>query len=378
MKVIFVITGLTSGGAEMMLYKLLSRIDRSQFTPTVVSLMDRGTLADRIEALDIPVYDLGMKQGGLPTPQMIGKLVGIFRKTKPDLVQGWMYHSNLAAQLANLLSLNFAPVIWNIRHSLESLSNESTGTATVIRASIPLSNLTKKIIYNSQISSTQHEKLGYPADQTITIPNGFDPDLFQPSIAARNSVRSELGLSSDCLLIGRFARFHEMKDYPNLLRAAAILLQHRPDVHFLLVGRNLNSSNVIISELIQELGIGDHIHLKEESQNIPHYTAALDIATTTSSHGEAFPNVVGEAMCCGVPCVVTDVGDSGWIVGATGRVVPTRDPVALASAWQELIDFSLAERSALGIAARERAVSCFSLNSVVAEYEKLYTAVGRV
>jgi glycosyltransferase involved in cell wall biosynthesis len=197
-------------------------------------------------------------------------------------------------------------------------------------------------------------------------------------IAARNSVRSELGLSSDCLLIGRFARFHEMKDYPNLLRAAAILLQHRPDVHFLLVGRNLNSSNVIISELIQELGIGDRIHLKEESQNIPHYTAALDIATTTSSHGEAFPNVVGEAMCCGVPCVVTDVGDSGWIVGATGRVVPTRDPVALASAWQELIDFSLAERSALGIAARERAVSCFSLDSVVAEYEKLYTAVGRV
>jgi glycosyltransferase involved in cell wall biosynthesis len=372
MKIIFIITGLTSGGAEMMLYKLLTNIDRQRFSPTVVSLMDRGTLADKLEAVDIPVYTLGMKQGGLPTPQMIWKLVNIMTKTNPDLVQGWMYHSNLAAQLSNILSFKFVPIIWNIRHSLNSLSDESSGTAAVIRTSIPLSNFTEKIIYNSQISAVQHQKLGYPADKEVTIPNGFDPELFKPSIDARHAVRAELGLASDCLLIGRFARFHEMKDYPNLLRGAAILLKDRPDTHFLLVGRNLNLDNQVLSKLIGELGIGDRIHLKEESYNIPYYTAALDIATTTSSHGEAFPNVVGEAMCCGVPCVVTDVGDSAWIVGETGKVVPPRQPEALADAWREVIDLGAEGRSVLGQAARARAVACFSLDSVVAQYEKLY------
>lgn len=356
----------------MMLYKLLTTIDRQRFSPTVVSLMDRGTLADRIEALDIPVYTLGMRQGGLPSLSMVFQLIKIFNQVKPDLVQGWMYHSNLAVQLANILSLKFVPVVWNIRHSLESLSHEQPSTAAVIKASIPLSNFTDRIIYNSQISAVQHAKLGYPAGKKIVIPNGFDPELFRPSIAARHSVRKELGLPDNCLLIGRFARFHEMKDYPNLLRAAAILLKNRPDAHFLLIGRHLNLQNPIVADLIDELGIGDRIHLQEESRDIPYYTAAVDIATTTSSHGEAFPNVIGEAMCCGVPCVVTDVGDSAWIVGETGRVVPPRNPEQLAAAWQELIDLGATGRTALGDAARERAVSCFSLDFVVAEYEKLY------
>jgi glycosyltransferase involved in cell wall biosynthesis len=375
MNIIFIITGLTSGGAEMMLYKLLTNIDRQRFKPTVVSLTYKDTLAAPIKALGIPVYSLGMEEGGLPSLQVIWKLVSIFRKTKPDLVQGWMYHANLAAQFANVLSLNFAPVIWNIRHSLNSFDDERPGTVAVIKASIPLSRFTRKIIYNSRISIVQHRKLGYPEAKGIIIPNGFDPELFKPSIDSRNSVRAELGLASECILIGRFARFHDMKDYPNLLRAAAILLKERPDVHFLLIGRDLNLQNPVISELIQELGIGERIHLKDESRDIPYYTAALDIATTTSSHGEAFPNVIGEAMCCGVPCVVTDLGDSAWIVGDTGRVVPPRNPEALAHAWQELVDLGAEARTALGMAARTRAVSCFSLDFVVGEYEKLYESV---
>jgi glycosyltransferase involved in cell wall biosynthesis len=377
MKIIFIITGLTTGGAEMMLFKLLSRIDRYRFSPTVISLIDRGKLADPIEALGIPVYTLGMKPGGVPTISIIWKLVTIFMETKPDLVQGWMYHANLAAQVGNILSCQFAPIIWNIRHSIDSLSDESRSTATIIKASIPLSNFTDKIIYNSRISAAQHKALGYPVDKEIIISNGFNPELFKPSIAARISVRAELGLPDECLLIGRVARFHEMKDYPNLLQAAAILLKEHPDIHFLLIGNEVNLKNPILAELIQKLGIGDRIHLKDESQNISHYTAALDLATTSSSHGEAFPNAIGEAMCCGIPCVVTDVGDSAWVVGATGRFVPPRNPQALAAAWQELIDLGAEGRAALGVAARKRAIDCFSLDLVVSEYEKLYESIAK-
>ena len=371
MKIIHIITGLTTGGAEMMLYKVLSEIDRERFSPIVVSLMDRGTLGDRIEALGIPVYTLGMKSGALPTPNMIWKLLQIVGEIKPNLIQGWMYHANLAAQIISILSLKFVPVIWNIRNCL-SLSYEKPGTAAVIKALIPLSIFPKKIIYNSQVSASEHEKLGYKITKTITIPNGFDPELFHPSIEARNSIRKELSLPNDCFLIGRFARYHPMKDYPNLIQGAAILLKDYPDVHFLLAGSDINAENQILCNLIQELGISERIHLLGERQDIPCLTASLDIASTSSSYGEAFANVIGEAMSCGVPCVVTDVGDSAWIVGDTGQVVPPKDPEALANAWKELILLGLEGREALGKLARSRVIECFSLESIVANYESLY------
>jgi glycosyltransferase involved in cell wall biosynthesis len=371
MKIIHIITGLTTGGAEMMLYKVLSEIDRERFTPIVVSLMDRGALGARIEALGIPLYTLGMKPGARPTPNMIWKLLQIVDEIKPDLIQGWMYHANLAAQIISILSLKFVPVIWNIRNCL-SLSYEKPGTATVIKALIPLSIFPKKIIYNSLVSASQHEELGYKVTKTITIPNGFDPELFHPSIEARNSIRKELSLPSDCFLIGRFARYHPMKDYPNFIQAAAILLKDYPNVNFLLAGTDINGENQILCNLIQELGISERIHLLGERQDIPCLTAALDIASTSSSYGEAFANVIGEAMSCGVPCVVTDVGDSAWIVGDTGRVVPPRDTEALANAWKELILLGSEGREALGTLARARVIECFSLGSIVASYERLY------
>ncbi len=369
---VHIITGLTTGGAEMMLYKLLSKIDRERFSPVVISLMDRGTLGDRIEALGIPVYTLGMKPGALPTPNMIGKLLKIVGEIKPDLIQGWMYHANLAAQLISILSLKFVPVIWNIRNCLYSLSYEKSGTVAVIKALIPLSIFPTKIIYNSHVAASQHEKLGYKVTKRITIPNGFDTEVFHPSIEERNLMRKELSLPSDCFLIGRFARYHPMKDYPNFIHGAAILLKEYPNVHFLLVGSTVNVENQILWQLIQELGISERIHLLGERQNIPQLTAALDISSTSSSYGEAFPNVIGEAMSCGVPCVVTDVGDSAWIVSDTGKVVPPKNPEALAKAWQELIDLGADGREALGRAARARIIECFSLNSVVADYERLY------
>ena len=373
--IVHIITGLYTGGAEMMLYKLLSKIDRERFSPVVVSLIDRGTLGDRIEALGIPVYTIGMKPGALPTPNIIWKFVNIVNKIKPDLIQGWMYHSNLVAQLTSIFSLKSVPVIWNIRHSLHSLSYERPGTVAVIKILIFLSIFSKKIIYNSQVGADQHEKLGYKTTKTITIPNGFDTELFYPSIEARNSIRKELSLPSDCFLIGRFARYHPMKDYPNFINGAAILLKQYPNVHFLLVGSNINWENQILCELIQELGISERIHLLGERQNIPQLTASLDIASTTSAYGEAFPNVIGEAMSCAVPCVVTDVGDSAWIVSDTGKVVPPKNPEALAQAWQELIDLGADGREALGKAARTRIIESFSLDAIVSQYEALYESV---
>jgi glycosyltransferase involved in cell wall biosynthesis len=163
-----------------------------------------------------------------------------------------------------------------------------------------------------------------------------------------------------------------MKDHTNFLHAAALLLKSYPDVHFVLVGREVHTENKVLKNLIQDLGISQHIHLLGERRDMNRLTAALDIACSASAYGEGFPNVIGEAMSCGVPCAVTDVGDSGWIVGNTGRVVPPRSPEALAHAWKELIVLGSEGREILGKAARARIIECFSLDSVVHQYESLY------
>ena len=374
-KLLHIITGLSTGGAEMMLYKLLSRLDRERFEPSVISLMDSGTIGDRIEALGIPVYTLGMKQGGMPTPAAIGRLIRTVRQLKPDLIQGWMYHGNLAAQFASLFSSHKIPVLWSIHNSLYSLAFEKKITQAIIRFSSIISLYTNQIVFVSKNSKLHHEALGYFSENSCIIPNGFDTSLFKPSIEARRTIRAELGLPEDSFLIGLIARYHPMKDHANFLQAAALLLKDYPNVQFILAGNGVDEKNPTLCQLIHELGIAERIHLLGERQDIPRLTAALDLASS-SSYTEAFPNVIGEAMSCGVPCAVTDVGDSAWIVGNVGRAVPPRDSGALANAWKELIELDTEGRKALGKAARVRIIESFSLNSVVARYESLYETFG--
>ena len=371
-KLVFIITGLDTGGAEMMLYQLLSRINRHDFDPAVISLKDSGTLANPIKALDIPVYTIGMKLA-ISTPVSIWRLIGLVRQLKPDLLQGWMYHANLAVQFASAFCMTPVSVIWSIHHSIDSLKNEKPSIAAIIKLLSHLGRFPSKILYVSKSSASQHEALGYQSSKTFIIPNGFDTDLFVPSGLARSNVRTELGLTQDTLLIGMIGRYHPMKDHGNLIQAGEILLKKFPDVHFVLAGREVNSQNEILRrQLSQSLALKERIHLLGERQDIPRLTAALDIATSASAYGEAFPLVLGEAMSCGVPCVVTDVGDSAWIVGDTGRIVPPKAPESLANGWKELIELGAGGRRALGEAARTRIIDNFSLDSVVKQYESIY------
>lgn len=372
MRVVYLSTGLYTGGAERMLYNLLSKINRERFSPVVVSLMDRGTWGDRIEALGIPVHTVGMEPGMPPTPSVMWRLIKLLRKIQPDIIQGWMYHGNLAAQIACYFLSEKIPVIWNIQHSMYSLSYEKRMSRYVIRLGAMLSQFASNIVFVSKTGKVQHEAIGYSSNNSCVIPNSSDPSQFLPSTEARLAVRSELGLSQNVLLIGQIARYHPMKDHANFLQAAALLAKNHPILHFLLVGKEVEKENQDLYQIIHALGISDQVHLLGERRDIPRIMAALDIVSSASAYGEAFPLILAEAMSCGVPCVVTDVGDSGWIVSNTGRVVPPRNSEALANAWKELIGLGAEGREALGRAARERIIECFALESVVAQYEKLY------
>ncbi len=375
MKIVYAIVGLTTGGAEIMLYRILSKINRDRFSPYVVCLMDRGTLGDRIEALGIPVYTLGMKTAGVPTPNVIRKLVNIIREIKPDLIQGWMYHGNLAAQFASLFVGKQIPVFWTIQGTVYSLKLEKKMTAAIIKLSAYLSRFTTKVIHVSQVGKIQHEALGYDKKNGCVIFNTVDTSLFVPSEAARADIRAELGLPENAFLIGLVCRYHPMKDHANFLQAAALLLQEYPDIHFALVGTGVVKENESLYQTIEQLGISHRTHLLGERSDMPRITAALDIASSASAYGEGWPLIVGEAMSCGVPCTVTDVGDSGLIVGNTGWVVPPKNPEALAKAWQESIELGSQGIEKLGKAARTRIIESFSLDTVVSEYEALYESV---
>ncbi len=374
MKIVYLTTGLNMGGAEVMLYNLLSNIDRDRFEPTVISLMDKGVFGEQIEELGIPVHSAGMLVGK-PSLSSAKKVIDLIKQAQPDLIQGWMYHGNLAAQFFNFVSGKKTPVLWSIHHSLHDLPSEKPLTQAIIRFGSWSSRYISKVAYVSEKSKGQHQKLGYSHNNGCIVPNGFDISKFQPSTEVRQKFRQELGIADDTFLIGSLARYHPMKDHANLLRAAKILLNQSPDTKFVLIGTNVDNENSALTDLIAELGIEDSIYLLGQRRDIPEITPALDILTSSSAFGEAFPLVIGEAMACGIPCVVTDIGDSAWIVGDTGKAVPPKNPAALAQAWQEMIDLDPNARAEKSAAARNRIVEKFALDSIVDRYENIYQSV---
>jgi glycosyltransferase involved in cell wall biosynthesis len=353
-----------------MLLKLCSKIDRSRFSLSVISLRDHGTIGPRIEDMGVPVYSLYFHKN-MVSITAISKLVRLIRELQPDLIQGWMYHGNLAASLFARKAI----VCWGIRQSFYGLDKERQVTRWIIRIGKHFSRFSNCIIYNSNTSARQHSGFGFVEQRSVVIPNGFDIDVMRPDKDSRFFLRKEFGLGDDAVLIGKIARFHPMKDHVGFLKAAELLIREFPKVYFLLVGSGVSIGNTKLREIIDDLGLNERVLLLGERMDVPKITAALDIATSSSAWGEGFANSVGEAMSCGVPCVVTDVGDSAWIVGETGRVVPPSDPNALATAWKSLIVLGSEGRNALGARARERVRNRFSLDYVAAQYENLYTSL---
>jgi glycosyltransferase involved in cell wall biosynthesis len=288
---------------------------------------------------------------GKPTLSALWKLFRLIRREKPDVLMGWMYHGCLVASLAKFMRLKQVPMIWNIRQSLYDLKLEKRGSALVIRALAWLSWLPKRITYNSQLSSQQHEAIDYAKAKTQLIANGFDLANWKPMLHAPCSMP----------LIGRFGRNAPMKDYPTFIEAAKLIHAKHPETRFIIVGAETESLDV--PPFIEVLG---------ERHDLPELTASLNIAVSSSAFGEGFPNVVGEAMACAVPVVATDIGDTRWVMGETGRLVPPRDPQALAKACLEILDSGLTQ----DLAARERIERHFSLTSVLGQFESLITSEG--
>ncbi|MEO8636437.1 MAG: glycosyltransferase [Gemmatimonadales bacterium] len=372
-KVTHIITSLSTGGAELSLLKLLEGSPDLRASARVISLRDLGTVGPRLSALGVPVTAIGV-HGSIPTPAAMLRLRRLVRATHPVLLQGWMYHGNLAALAARAWLPRRVPLVWNIRHSVYSLTTEKPLTAMLIRLGAVLSRRPDRIIYNSRVAAAQHEALGYVADRTVIIPNGFDTDRFAPGEQHRAGVRAELGLTPETPLVGVVGRYHPMKDYANFLRAVALVRQECPTARFVMAGTDVTAANTDLMGLARDLGVGNIVFPIGEVTDTARLMAALDLLCLSSS-SEGFPNVVGEAMSCGVPCVATDVGDAAWIVGDSGVVVPARNPVALAAGLTMLLRESTSTCAELGRKARRRIEEHFTLPAITRQYADLYAAL---
>ncbi len=369
-KVLHVITGLGLGGAETALYRLLGKLSETDFTFRVVSLTDEGVYGERIAALGIPVTALHMPRGRL-TWRGLRHLHRILREWQPDVVHSWMYHANLVAWLADSRRAQ----IWGLRQSPRDAKRLKFTTRTVMRlnALAARSERPQRVVVNAAATLNDYVRMGFPRHKLDYIPNGFSTDVFRPMPGVRSQVRKKLGLPEGAPLLGLFARLHPIKGHDIFFAAAEKVLSVRGDVHFLLCGPGITADNPQVQAWLPAAH-KNSFRLQGPCTKMPRWYAALD-GLVLASFLEGFPNVLGEAMACGVPCVSTDVGDAARIIGETGFIVPPGDQDALADAMLRLLALPPEARQALGMQARQRIAREFSLETVAQQYAALYRSL---
>ncbi len=352
--VLHVISGLATGGAETTLMQIAGALHARKLPQHVVSIGDRGAYADELEQRGVAVTTLGMKSayGGLAG---LFKLVRLVQRVQPKFIQGWMYHGNLMASLADRLAHGRADrrLIWNLRAS----NMDEARYGWIIRLTTAMSAWPDMVIANSQAGVAFHIARGYHPWRVELIANGIDVEKFQPNAAMRSAIRAENGIPADAVLVIHAARVDPMKDHATFLAA----MEAVPNVFGLLVGAGT-----------KELRLPPNVRALGLRHDIGRFYACADIVVSTSAFGEGFSNAIAEGMSSGLVPIATDVGDARLIIGETGRIVATHDPAALAEAIAAEAAIAPAERRSRGEQARKRILTHFSLSQAVDVYERVY------
>ncbi|KXJ59714.1 MAG: glycosyl transferase family 1 [Alteromonas sp. Nap_26] len=372
MKVAHVIAGLNDGGAEAVLYRLCA--NSLKHTHIVVSLMDVGKYGALLSDLGVRVYCLNMPRGRVTFGGLI-RLRRILRDEKPSAMQTWMFHADLIGGLVGRLS-GIRNITWGVHSSSLDINKTSKTTILVAKLCTILSHwLPKTIVYCAEESRRVYQKLGFDESKGVVIPNGYDVSEFYPDAVLANKVKMELGLVEEIAIIGMVARYDPQKDHYNLISALNYLNKTGVEFICLLVGSGMVGENEELLRWIAENGVADQVRLLGMRDDVPAIMNVLDLHVLSSSYGEAFPNVLCEAMACGTACVATDVGDSGVIVSETGWVVPPEEAKKLALAIEEALNKKRGDKHAWNLReqlCRSRIVDNFGVEVMVGRYSDIW------
>lgn len=372
-RITHVITGLGQGGAEATLARIVLGLEGKEFRQSVISLTTRGIYGRMIEQAGIPVQALGMTGFGAMIrglPRLVHALGGFHA----GIVQTWLYHADLLALLAARLG-GTAAVVWNVRCAALEPGDVSPSTSRLVKLLALLSAWPDAILFNSAAGLEAHGVIAYRPRRSLVIPNGFDIDEWRPDSKRRAAFRAEIDVPDNVFVIGMVARYHRMKDHRCFLAAAAKIRSLRTDARFVLAGTGIDWSNDDLVAHIDSLGLRGEVVLLGSRGDISTVMAGLDCLVLTST-SEGFPNVIGEAMAAGVPCVATDAGDAQLIIGDAGTVVAVGDSAAVADSVLKLMAASHEERDALSARCRARIAKNFEIRGVVDRYAEFYRGLN--
>lgn len=365
MKIFFLARSLDFGGAERQLVSLAKGVAEKGHHVTVGVFYKGGALEKELLGNKVNLVNLN-KKSRWDIVSFLFTLLTSLRKNKPDIAYGFLGVPNILLIL--LKPFIRAKIIWGVRASDMDLAQYDWLARKSYQLECLLSQFSDLVISNSTAGKNYAIKNGFPGKKIIVIENGIDTSRFRMNPSNRDEVRAELQLGQD-KIIGFVGRIDPMKDIPSLLNGFAIIAKKRSDLKLVLVGDGDGEHKKKILEQISELNIKEKVLLTGPRKDVDRILNAFDVFVS-SSITEGFSNVIAEAMAAGVPCVVTDVGDSKTIVSNSGEVIPPRNPERLAFA----IDKILNERKS-SEEIRYSIVSRFSESVMI---NKTLEAIGRI
>lgn len=367
-KIVHIISGLDSGGAERSLFNVCNSNIGDYFTQSVISLGDKAIYGDKLEELGVEVYYLNFKNNNKLYAFINFK--NIIKKISPDIVQGWMTHGNFASVLAYFILSGRPSLFWNIRQTVYKLKHEYILTRFLFLINILLSRIPNGIISNANISIKQLIKFGYKKDSFILIPNGFDTNYWKPDHNLRQIERNKLKVNDNDFVLGYVGRYHPMKNIKLLLESFHKLSQQNSKVKLVIVGQNINNYNIKEKSIIDMISL-NQILIIDNTEDVKKYYNIFDLLILCSAWGEGFPNVLGEAMSCELCCISTPVGDAPDILEDVGYLVPLGDVDFILEKVQKCMD-KPEVLSKLGRKARIKILNQYSMEKTINSYLNIY------
>jgi glycosyltransferase involved in cell wall biosynthesis len=366
---LFLIRSLDRGGAERQLITLARGLSQRGCHVAVVVFYRGGALDAELTAAGVRLISMD-KKGRWDLLAFLFRLARLMRKERPAVLHAYLTVPNLLSVMLRPL-LPSTRIVWGVRASDMDLSRYDRLSRFTDIIEQKLSRYADLIIANSHAGKYHAVKKGFPENKIVVIPNGIDTSRFIFNPEKRRRLREEWGVGDNELLIGLTARLDPMKDHPTFLQAAGLIARERGAVRFVCVGKGTIYYSEALEKQAVVLGISDKLIWAGARDDMPGVYSALDIACSSSSFGEGFSNTIAEGMACGVPAVVTDVGDSAWIVGKIGVVVPPSDPQALMQGMLKLMDMPKGQRQILGEKSRERIMAEFSVEALISSTERI-------
>ena len=368
--VLHVISGLAVGGAEMALYRLILESRGSHYIHSVVALTPGGGMHERFVEAGINLIVLDVRRS--PVSHFL-RLYRLVRTIRPDIVQTWLYHADLLGGLAARLAGN-RNVIWGVR-TTDVDGGCARATVFVRHLCASISRwVPHTIVCVAEAARRSHLLVGYDVTRMAVVGNGFDLSILTATQSQRNQLRTQCDFGADDIVLGTLGRFNLDKDHANFVQAAGQLARRHDRLHFLMVGKNLDSHNSDLMRWIDDTGYPDRFVLLGERADVPVCLAAMDIFCL-SSRTEAFPNAVGEAMAMGLPCVATDVGDVAVVMADTGVLVSKANPEALARGVEGLLALGPDYCEQMGQRAKARIHAKFTMDCARKRFEIIYEDV---